>query len=116
MFGNDPAKLVPQTAYMASRNHLRAWRTFRGMTQEQLANAVDTTKGVISQIESGDRGLSGKWLNRLAPVLGTTPGFLLDHDPNDLPTAFLDVINEIPEDRRDLALDVLKRFRTGTEG
>lgn len=87
------------------------------MTQEQLASAVETTGAVISLLESGDRQLSPKWLRRLAPALGTTPGFLLDHDPHSLPTEFLDVIANIPDDRREQALEVLTTFtRTGTRG
>lgn len=51
------------------------------MTQEQLAERVGTAGNVIGLIESGQRGLSDKWLRKLAPELGTTPGFLLDHSP-----------------------------------
>src|SRR5687768_13320117 len=67
-------------------NHLKAWREFRRMTQEELAEKVGTTGSVISMLESGNRGLSDKWLRKLAPALNTSPGHLLDHDPNDLPT------------------------------
>lgn len=107
------------TVDMASPNHLRAWRKFRRMTQQELADAVEpaTSKSVIASIESGARGLSDKWLRRLAPALGTTPGFLLDYAPEQLPTEFLDVVERIPAESRDQALAVLKTFaRTGTEG
>lgn len=66
------------------RNHLRAWREHRGLTQAQLAEIVGTEGSVISLLESGDRALSDKWLRRVAPALGTTPGILLDYDPNAL--------------------------------
>lgn len=59
------------------------------MTQQQLGEAADTTGNVISQLESGVRGLSHKWLLKLAPILGTRPGILLDHDPNTLDSAYL---------------------------
>lgn len=99
------------------QNHLRAWREFRHLTQDELAAAVETNASVISLLESGARKLSPKWLRRLAPVLNTSPGYLLDHDPNDLPTAILDVWAEIPTDQREQALKVLQSFRrTGTEG
>jgi transcriptional regulator with XRE-family HTH domain len=95
-----------------SQNHLRAWRKFRRLTQQQLADAIEppTTKQVIQAIESGARGLSDKWLRRLAPALGTTPGFLLDHAPEELPTDLLDVFERIPAESRDQALAVLKTF------
>ena len=86
------------------------------MTQEQLAEAVGTTKAVISNIENGERGLSHKWLLRLAPALGTTPGFLLDHDPNELDTAFLEAAMQVAPEDRGQALQILRTFKkTGTD-
>jgi len=95
-------------------NHLRAWRLHRRLTQEALAEKIGTTKAVIGNLENGDRGLSDKWLRRLAPPLGTTPGHLLDHDPNDLATDILDIWAEVPEERRSLAREVLEQFARGT--
>lgn len=87
------------------------------MTQEQLAEKVETAGNVIGLLESGQRGLSDKWLRKLAPVLGTTPGFLLDHSPYDLDTAFLDAAMSVPSENRAQALAILKTFgRTGTDG
>lgn len=91
-------------------NFLAAWRKHRRMTQQQLADAIGTSGSVISQLESGTTKLSPKWLRRLAPVLNTTPGFLLEYHPDEVPTDMLDVWRSIPEDRREQALDVLKTF------
>lgn len=97
------------------RNFLRAWREHRRMTQARLAEAVGTTGAVISLLESGDRGLSDKWLRKLAPVLGTRPGHLLEVDPNEVSGDILDIWADIPEDRREQARDVLMAFRRKTE-
>lgn len=99
---------MPKDAFKTSANHLRAWREFRSLTQEQLADAVGTAGNVIGLLESGERGLSSKWLQRLAPLLGTTPGFLLDHDPNDLDAAYLEAVLEVPKERRSEALAILR--------
>ncbi len=98
------------------RNFLRAWREHRGMTQTRLAEAIGTSGAVISLLESGDRGLSDKWLRKIAPVLGTRPGHLLEIDPADLSDDILEIWAEIPEDRRDQARDVLKAFRLKSVG
>ena len=100
------------------RNYLRAWREHRHMTQTKLAEAVGTTGAVISLLEAGERGLSDKWLRRLAPVLGTRPGHLLEVDPNDVSTDILDIWNQIPEAQREQAKDVLRTFRakSATDG
>lgn len=104
-------KKTNQTADHGPLHYLKQWREFRELTQEQLAEEVDTTKGVISLIESGDRGLSDKWARRLAPALRTRPGWLLDHDPNTLPSDILEVWSAIPKERQKQALKVLETFR-----
>lgn len=87
------------------------------MTLEQVGEAIGTTKAVIQQLESGRMGLSHKWLLKLAPVFNTTPGFLLDHDPNDLDTAYLEAALAVPKERRGQALHILETFKgTGTNG
>ena len=98
------------------RNFLKAWREFREISQEALAEKVGTTGSVISMLENGNRGLSDKWLRKLAPALRTTPGHLLDHDPNELATDILDIWEKIPERDRATAKRVLEGFKkTGTD-
>lgn len=85
------------------------------MTQEELAAKVGTSKSVISDLENEKRGLSSKWLRRLSPVLNTTAGHLLDHDPESLPTDIIDIWSRIDERDRETARRVLESFdRTGT--
>lgn len=72
-------------------NFLKAWREFRKLTQQELADLVDTNANMIGYLESGERGLSAKWLRRLAPALDTTPGMLLDHDPGELDSDVIDI-------------------------
>ena len=54
------------------------------MTLAQLAERVGTNANMIGYLESGEHGLTAKWLRKLAAALETTPGLLLDHDPNTL--------------------------------
>lgn len=99
-----------------TQNHLRAWRKFRKMTQDELAAAVDTSKSVISDLENERLQLSPKWLRRLAPVLGTQPGHLLEHDPEQLDTDILDLWSKIEARDRPQAVRVLRSFvKTGTD-
>lgn len=103
-------------AVKESVNHLRAWREFRGLTQDQLAEMVDTAGNVIGNLESGQRGLSDKWLRRLAPALGTTPGFLLDHHPGDVDAAFLEDAIEARKQNRVAVEAFIRAMKTGTNG
>jgi len=93
------------------KNFLRAWREHRRLTQAKLAEAVNTTGAVISLLESGERGLSDRWLRKLAPVLGTRPGHLLDVDPNDVDTDVLEIWANTPEAKRPQLIAVMNTFR-----
>ncbi len=95
-------------------NHLKAWREFRRMSQEELGEKVGTTGSTISMLELGERGLSAKWLRKLAPALQTTPGHLLDHDPQSIDNDVFDIWVGIDARDRAQALRVLRSFRTGT--
>jgi len=94
-------------------NNLRAWREHRELSQTELAKRIDTTQAVISLLEKGDRQLSTKWLYRLAPALGISPGFLVDYDPRTLDTSTLELIetaSAISKEDRPTAIKVLKGF------
>lgn len=98
-------------------NYLRAWREFRQMSQDDLAQKLDTAKGVISLLENGKRPLSDKWLRRLAEVLETRPGHILDVDPHELDNDIVDIWTSLSKDDRAQAARILRTFvRTGTTG
>lgn len=107
---------MPNIDKNAGPNHLRAWRERKGLTQAALAAEVGTNANMIQYLETGERALSAKWLRRLAPALDTTPGMLLDHDPNDLDTAILETWAQIDIGDREVAGRILKGFvKTGTD-
>ena len=96
-------------------NNLRAWRKHNRMTQQELADALGTAKSVVSDLERGVVQLNDKWLRRLAPILKTQPGHILDHDPADLDNDIIDIWAHIDQRDRDQAIRVLRSFvKTGT--
>jgi transcriptional regulator with XRE-family HTH domain len=64
-------------------NNLRAWRLHCRLSQEQLAAKVvpPTSTNMIQYLESGERGLSLKWLRRLADAMEIPTGYLADMVP-----------------------------------
>jgi len=106
---------MARKAAKKSANHLRAWREFRQLTQEDLAERVGTTGAVISLLESGGRRLSDKWLYKLAPALNTRPGFLLEFSPDDADLSILEAITDVAPERKGEALRLLRVFKTGTD-
>lgn len=96
-------------------NFLKMWREFRNLTQQELADRVDTNANMIGYLESGERGLSAKWLRKLAPALDTTPGMLLDHDPRELDSDIIDIWAHAGNRERRQLSDIAKTIvRTGT--
>ena len=116
---NDPCSQFGYYLDMAERppHYLREWRKFRRMTQDQLAAALETSKSVVSDMERDQLQLSPKWAHRIAPLLGTTAGHLIDTDPNTVDNDLLEIWMQIPEGDRAQAAKVLRSFvRTGTDG
>jgi transcriptional regulator with XRE-family HTH domain len=60
---------------------VRAWRKFRGLTQEQLADRLHTTKPTISRLENLRQGYTQDFLEACADVLGTDPASLIAQAP-----------------------------------
>lgn len=98
-------------------NYLRAWREYRKMSQEELADAIGTSHQVIGYLERGRTQLSAKWLRKLAPVLETTPGMLLDHNPHELSADIIDIWSAADLDQRRQIVDHARVAlrKTGTE-
>lgn len=115
----DLGEAGSHTANMAEteRNYLKEWRLYRGLSQDELAAKVDTTKAVISLLENEKRPLSSKWLRRFAEALDTQPGYILDHDPNSINADIFDIWSRIDAIDREQAARILSTFtRTGTKG
>ncbi len=99
-------------------NYLRAWREFNRMTQQQLADAVGTNANMIGYLEEGVRGLSLKWLRRLAPALNTRAIFLAEIDPEKADTRTMELAMAVSDDDRPQVNQILETFvkKNGTEG
>ena len=57
--------------------YLRERRQAAGLTQQKLADMVGTSKGVISELETGVARYNEDWLQKFAAVLGISPADLL---------------------------------------
>lgn len=104
---------MPKKSKGRAAHYLREWREYREMTQEDLASALKpaTNASVISLLETGGRGLSNKWLAKLAPALKTKKGFILDVNPFDTSNSVLEIWNDIPEGDRQRALGYLEALK-----
>jgi transcriptional regulator with XRE-family HTH domain len=58
-------------------SRIREIREKRGMTQDQLADAISISKGFLSEVENNKRNVSSQILLRIAKALGASVDFLL---------------------------------------
>jgi len=68
----DGEELIPSEvtyAILDGENPIRVWREYRGLTQQQLAEAAGISVPYLSQIESGKRKGSTDVLAAIAKVL-----------------------------------------------
>jgi len=61
-------------------NHIRSLRQQRGLSQQDLADALGTNKQQIGRLEKGERQLTESWIRRLCTQLGCTAADLLGYD------------------------------------
>ena len=93
----------------AARHFIRAWRKFRGLTLEKLAERVGVTHGALSQLERGQVNYTQPMLEALAEALACQPGDLIMRDPtSEGAWSLLDSLT--PETRRK-AIDLLEMMQ-----
>lgn len=60
-------------------------REAAGLSQEELATALDTYQSVVSEHERGIRGVGRKWAERYAEHYGVSVGFILGLEGEGMP-------------------------------
>jgi transcriptional regulator with XRE-family HTH domain len=115
----DMAKGKPVPKAPKQQFFFKEWRKHRGMTQEELADAVGSTPSSISQLESGKQGFTDSTLIALAGALNCNPGDLLMRNPldQDAPWSLWDQVKKAPKERREIIVEAVQSMlRTGTRG
>lgn len=106
----------------ASGWYLAAWRDHKGLTLEDLAAEVGTSKGVVSDLETGALKANGSRAQRFnaddvdkyARALGVQPGHLLDVNPFTADLRWLSLSSEFPElddFDKDMVAEMVARLR-----
>lgn len=112
-------KVTPHPKPSKPRHFIRAWRKYRGLTQERLAERIEATAGLISQLETGETNYTQQTLEALAYALDAEPGDLISRDPN-MEGSIIDLtrlLSAASDTERKRALRVLKEILgTGTDG
>lgn len=115
MAGRRRPRAIPATR---KRHFLKEWRRYRGLTQEQLAERIDTSASTISQLETGKQGYTQRTLEELALALATEPASLLAENPADGGDVWrlLERLRQLSPTARRQALTILDALSdTGTD-
>jgi transcriptional regulator with XRE-family HTH domain len=67
------------------RNNLKALRNKLGLSQEQAAERMGTTRNQYAKLEGGSRRLSDVWIARAAQAFGVDAGELVSSRSNTVP-------------------------------
>jgi transcriptional regulator with XRE-family HTH domain len=89
------------------RTHIADWRRHRNLTQDQLAEILDTSKATISRIENGEIPYGQDFVEACADALGCEPGELIDRDPRSPPDILAQLCRRLPPSQRPVATEVL---------
>jgi transcriptional regulator with XRE-family HTH domain len=61
--------------------YIREWRKFRKLTQETVAEYLETTKTSVSRVENGKQPYTQDFLEGAADLLAVHPSVLLSRAP-----------------------------------
>lgn len=112
----------------ASGWYLAAWRDYRGLTLEDLAEEVGSSKGYVSDLETGAtrpdrpiRRFNRDLVDSMAKALGTTGGRLIDVNPYLMDEGFdqfAAVIRDLDPGQRAAVIQLARTLggKTGTDG
>lgn len=70
-----PKKLKPRRIF------LREWREHRGLTQQQLADRIESTNATVSRVENLKRDVTLRFLEAAAVALDCTPAQIISEQP-----------------------------------
>ena len=96
--------------------YLKQWRLHRGLSKQQLADRLESSKGYISDLERGVRRYNQDLLEALAYALMCEPADLLMRDPTK-EDAIWSIWESVPETDRPKVIEMIKVFsgkKTGT--
>ncbi|AKR57980.1 hypothetical protein XM25_19760 [Devosia sp. H5989] len=109
-------KVSPRFKPQRPTYFFRAWRKYRGLTQEALAERVGMSVSAVSQIETGAQGFTDSTLLAFANALTCEPGDLLSRDPN-VEGAVLDLMRLIQKKDPQVVMAFINALpdKTGTD-
>ena len=109
-----PPRIAYKRPKQRRRTFFKQWREKRGLSQQRLAERLDTSVASISRIESGKQPYTQDFLEALSVALQTDPASLIMRDPTD-PEAIWSIWDNAKQGERKMILDIARTIvKTGT--
>lgn len=92
-------------------DRIKRLREEQGMSQTELAKKCGySNRSTITKIEKGERNLSSGKIQKIANALGVKPSVLMDGEDeiNDINSEILALLEAMPEQKRENAIEYLK--------
>lgn len=109
-----PARIAFKKPRQRRRTFFKEWRDHRGLSQEALADRLETSVASISRIEGGKQPYTQDFLEALADALNTDPASLLMRNPLDA-EAIWSLWDRAKPGERQMIVDIARTVtKTGT--
>lgn len=63
--------------------NIKKYRELKGLTQDELSNKLNKSKGVVSKWENGENKPDADTIGKICSILGISPNILMDWKGND---------------------------------
>lgn len=95
------------------KNNIKAVRQSRGLTQQELADCIGTTKHQVFKLESGETDFRCSTLVKISKALGVSVAYLLDlNDEAHTDTRLIDMYNTLTTPQQEAIYNVVACFCT----
>lgn len=110
-----PKRIAYRPKRPRRRTFFRQWREHRGLTQEQLADRLETSVASVSRLENGSQPYTQDTLEALAEAFNTDPASLIMRDPTQ-PEAIWSLWEQAKTGERQLIEELARSVvKTGTK-
>jgi len=97
------------------RTYFKEWREWKGWTQQELADRMETTKQTVSRVESGKRPWSKDYLESFSYVIGCPRPEDPITCPPGTPRTLDDMLRDAPPEVRQEVIEFV-RFKMAKFG
>lgn len=93
------------------RTHLREWREYKGLTQEQAAERLNISRTLLSKIENAKSPYTQGFMEAAAEAYGCEVADLIMRDPGSPVWSIYDTLQSLPPEQQAHVEQIVKTFR-----